>query len=84
MQLLIGVSVPLNAAREVTKMSFAGATDLSNTTCSRLIPVSCLDLLEVHRLSASLDIVPLSGAGQEGQWHELGDGSLLQPGRHFS
>lgn len=31
MQLLIGVSVPLNAAREVTKMLFAEATDLSDT-----------------------------------------------------
>ena len=63
---------------------FAGATDLSSTTSSRLIPVSCLDLLEVRRLIASHNIVPLYGAGQEGQWHELGDGSLLQPGKHVS
>ena len=59
MQLLIGVHVLLRAAIELTMLSFAGATDLSNTTSSRLIPVPCLDLLEVHRLSASPDIVPL-------------------------
>ena len=59
MQLLIGVNVPLHAAIELTMLSFAGATDMLNTPFSRLIPVPCLDLLEVRRLSASPDIVPL-------------------------